>query len=167
MKAILHTDANWGIGKDNDLMFQLKKDMAFFRAQTTNKVVVMGSNTLLSLPNSKPLPKRTNIVLYPEGKERDDCVIVQSMSELFKELAKYNEDEIYIIGGAMFYRTMLPYCNEVLVTKVQAVGNADTYFPNLDEMSEWSCVSESEEQEDGDYKIKFCTYSNAEIKEYR
>ena len=50
MKAILHCDRNWGIGKKNDLMFRLPKDMKFFRSTTLNKTVVMGSNTLLSFP---------------------------------------------------------------------------------------------------------------------
>ncbi|MCR5443600.1 MAG: dihydrofolate reductase [Sphaerochaetaceae bacterium] len=63
MQAILHCDRNWGIGKRNDLMFHLPKDMKFFRTTTTNKVVVMGSNTLLSFPGGKPLKGRTNIVL--------------------------------------------------------------------------------------------------------
>ncbi len=54
MQAILHCDSKWGIGKGNDLMFKLPKDMNFFKTQTTGKVVVMGSNTLLSFPNGKP-----------------------------------------------------------------------------------------------------------------
>ena len=49
MKAILHCDKNWGIGKNDSLMFRLPKDMAFFRRTTKGKTVVMGKNTLLSL----------------------------------------------------------------------------------------------------------------------
>ena len=52
MKAILHCDKKWGIGKKNDLMFRLPKDMKFFRSTTLNKIVVMGSNTLLYFPDS-------------------------------------------------------------------------------------------------------------------
>ena len=63
MKAILHCDKNWGIGKNNNLMFRLAKDMAFFRRTTKGKTVVMGTNTLLSLPGEKPLKDRMNIVL--------------------------------------------------------------------------------------------------------
>ena len=87
MKAILHCDKKWGIGKKNDLMFRLPKDMKFFRSTTLNKVVVMGSNTLLSFPNGKPLPKRTNIVLWPGGdrerEKRDGFIMVESLPELF------------------------------------------------------------------------------------
>ena len=40
MKAIFHADKNWGIGKGNDLMFSIPKDMKFFRETTKGKVVV-------------------------------------------------------------------------------------------------------------------------------
>jgi len=54
MNAIVVVDKNWGIGKNNDLLFKLTKDMAFFKEKTMGKVVVMGGNTLLSLPGEKP-----------------------------------------------------------------------------------------------------------------
>ena len=86
MKAIVAVDKNWGIGKKNDLLFSLPADMAYFRQNTSGKVVVMGSNTLKSFPNGKPLKNRTNIVLYPGGEQRDDCIIVQNLEELKEEL---------------------------------------------------------------------------------
>ena len=90
MKAIVAVDKNWGIGKKNDLLFSLPADMAYFRQNTSGKVVVMGSNTLKSFPNGKPLKNRTNIVLYPGGEKRDDCIVVQNLEELKEELKKYN-----------------------------------------------------------------------------
>ena len=117
MKAIVAVDKKWGIGKKNDLLFSLPADMAYFREKTLNKVVVMGSNTLKSFPGGKPLKNRTNVVLFPGGEKRDDCIIVDSLEELKAELKKYPADDIFVVGGAMFYKTMLPYCSEVLVTK--------------------------------------------------
>ena len=82
MKAIVAVDKKWGIGKKNDLLFSLPADMKYFREKTNGKVVVMGSNTLKSFPNGNPLKNRTNIVLFPGGEQRDDCIIVQSLDEL-------------------------------------------------------------------------------------
>ena len=118
MKSIVAVDKNWGIGKKNGLLFSLPLDMQFFKTKTLNKVVVMGSNTLKSFPDGKPLKNRINIVLFPGGDKRDDCIVVDSMEELKEELKKYNTDDVFIIGGAMFYKTMLPYCSEIFVTKV-------------------------------------------------
>ena len=83
--AIVHADKEWGIGKGNDMMFSLPKDMKFFRETTTGHTVVMGGNTLRSFPNQKPLKNRVNIVLS-RGQVRDDCVIVRSFDELKNEM---------------------------------------------------------------------------------
>ena len=166
MKAIVAVDKKWGIGKKNDLLFSLPDDMKFFRATTLNKVVVMGSNTLKSFPNGNPLKNRTNIVLFPGGEKRNDCIIVQSLEELSKELKKYNEEDVFIVGGAMMYKTMLPYCKEVLVTKVDADGEAEVFYENLDNLSNWSCAYVSEPIETNGYTIRFTTYKNSEVKEF-
>ena len=66
----------------------------------------------------------------------------------------------------MFYKTMLPYCSEVFVTKVDADGEAEVFYPNLDEMQNFECVFESEVQNTNGYDIKFTTYKNNEIKNF-
>lgn len=165
MKAIVAVDKNWGIGKNNGLLFSLKKDMAFFREQTTGKVVCMGRNTLLSFPNSKPLPKRTNIVLS-DSPLAVDCRVVSSLDELFEELKKYDSNDIFVIGGAQFYRTMLPYLESVLVTKVDADGGAQVFFENLDSNPDWYLSSESEPVIDNGYVIRFTEYRNKTVKPY-
>ena len=134
MKSIVAVDKRWGIGKNNDLLFSLPEDMKFFREKTAGKTVCMGYNTLLSFPGSKPLKNRTNIVLAPEGVEREDCIVVHTLEELSSELSKYNSDDVFVIGGAMFYKTMVPYCDECYITKVDADGEATVFYPNLDEM---------------------------------
>ena len=164
MKAILHADREWGIGKSNGLMFSIPADMKFFRETTTGNVVVMGSNTLKSFPGGKPLKNRTNIVLWPNGEKRDDCRIVGSLDDLLTEIKKYDGDRVFVIGGAMMYRTLLPYCDEVLVTKVDAVGGADAFFENLDENENFELVYRSEDVETNGYKVNFCTYKNKNVK---
>lgn len=164
MKAILHADKNWGIGKANGLMFSIPADMKFFRETTTGNVVVMGSNTLKSFPGGRPLKNRTNIVLWPGGEKRDDCLIVDSLEELFREIKKYPPERVFVIGGAMMYKTLLPYCSEVLVTKVDAVGGADAFFENLDKNPNFALEYVSEPVETNGYTIRFTTYKNLAVK---
>ena len=167
MQAILHCDRNWGIGRKNDLMFSLPADMRFFRRTTTGKVVVMGSNTLLSFPGGKPLRNRTNIVLWPGGDaqraQRDGFVMVGSLQELFSEISGYPAEDVFVIGGAMMYHTLLPYCEKVLLTKVDADGGAEVFFDNLDKLDNWRMTYESEPLEDNGYTIRFTTYENSNI----
>lgn len=164
MKLIVVVDKNWGIGKKNDLLFSLPADMKHFREKTMGKVVVMGSNTLLSFPGGKPLKNRTNIVLWPGGEEREDCKIVQTLQELFFECKKYNEDDVYVVGGAMMYRTLLPYCTEALITKAEADGGAEVFFENLDKSPDWELVEQSESLETNGITISFCLYKNKNVK---
>lgn len=166
MKAILHADKQWGIGKNNDLMFSIPLDMKFFRETTLNKIVVMGNNTLKSFPNGKPLKNRINIVLSRSENTRDDCIFVKSLDQLFNVLSKYNSDDIYIIGGSSIYKMLLPYCSEILVTKVDAVGGADTFFENLDENNDFNLIYESEPIVTNGYTIQFTTYKNTNTLSY-
>ena len=163
--AIVHADKEWGIGRGNDMMFSLPKDMKFFRETTMGHTVVMGGNTLRSFPNQKPLKNRVNIVLS-RGQVRDDCIIVRSFDELKKEMKARKNEEIYVIGGGEIYRELLPYCDEALVTKVDAVGNADTFFPNLDENKNFVCIYESEPIDDNGTTIRFTTYQNTNVKSF-
>ncbi|MBR2336604.1 MAG: dihydrofolate reductase [Clostridia bacterium] len=164
IRAIVAVDKKWGIGKKNGLLFNLPLDMKFFRETTAGTTVCMGYNTLLSFPNSKPLPKRKNVVLCPEGIERDDAVMVHSLDDMLSVIAN-EEGDVFVIGGAMFYRTMLPYCQEVLVTKVDADGEAEVFYENLDMHPDFECVYEGEALETNGYIIKFTTYKNKNLKE--
>ena len=160
--AIVHADKEWGIGKGNDMMFSLPKDMKFFRETTMGHTVVMGGKTLRSFPNQKPLKNRVNIVLS-RGQVRDDCVIVRSYDELKAEMKARENEEIFIIGGGEIYRELLPYCHGAYVTKVDAVGGAEVFFPNLDENKDFLCVEESEPIDDNGYTIRFTKYENKNV----
>ena len=164
MIAILHADKKWGIGKKNDLMFRLPLDMKFFRETTSGKVVCMGYNTLLSFPGGKPLKNRTNVVLCEEGISPEGCVAVHSVKELLETVEKYPPDDVFVIGGGSVYRTMLPYCDKVYLTKVDADGGAEVFFPNLDEDENFVLKSESEPVVDNEYTIRFTVYENTAVK---
>lgn len=164
MIAILHADKKWGIGKKNDLMFRLPLDMKFFRETTSGKVVCMGYNTLLSFPGGKPLKNRTNVVLCEEGVSPEGCIAVHSVKELLETVEKYPPDYVFVIGGGSVYRTMLPYCDKVYLTKVDADGGAEVFFPNLDEDENFVLKSESEPVVDNGYTIRFTVYENTAVK---
>ena len=160
--AIVHADKQWGIGKNNDMMFSLPLDMKFFRQTTMGHTVVMGGNTLRSFPNQKPLKNRVNIVLT-RGQVCDECVCVHSYEELKNELKRRENEEIFIIGGGEVYRELVPYCHAALVTKVEADGGAQVFFPNLDENEDFVCVDEGKPLQDNGYTIRFTRYENKAV----
>lgn len=162
--GIVCVDENWGIGKKNDLLFHLKKDMQFFRLQTADSIVFCGYNTLLSFPGSKPLKGRSTICLCPTDIEREDCFCVHDFNtavRLVKELAKTKN--VYVIGGAMLYKSMLPYYDSVYVNKVAADGKAEVFFPNLDLYADLECVKQFPEVEDEGYTTRLHIYTRRVI----
>lgn len=160
--SILNADIKYGIGKRNGLLFNLPKDMKFFRDTTRGHTVCMGENTLLSFPGSKPLKDRLNIVLSLENEyDFDNVIVTHDFNDFLRLIKKYGEKEdVFVIGGASIYRQTLPYVNKVMLTKVNADGGAEVFFPNLDEDPNFECVDEGEPIMDGDIEIRFTTYIN-------
>ena len=163
IRAIVCVDKNWGIGKDNDLLFSLPTDMKFFRQTTLGKTVVMGGNTLRSFPGGNPLKNRQNIVLS-RTQVRDDCIIVPTVDALKEEMKARAGEDIYVIGGAQIYEMLLPFCEEVLVTQVEADGGATAFYPNLDKNADFTKIFEGERQEENGLSFRFTTYKNNAVK---
>jgi dihydrofolate reductase len=158
--GIVCVDKKWGIGKKNDLLFHLKKDMEFFKNTTMDSIVFCGYNTLLSFPGSKPLKGRSTICLCPKEVERDDCFCIHDFDEavkLIKEIAKTTN--VFVIGGAMLYKSMLPYYDEVCVNKVDADGEAEVFFPNLDEHPDYEPYQFLPVVEDEGHQTRLVTYT--------
>ena len=121
---------NNGIGKNNQLLWHLPEDLKRFKRITEGHKIIMGKNTYFSLPK-RPLSGRTNVVLSDKpGEQIDDCLMAFSLDEV---LAICDEQqESFIIGGASVYRQLLPYATKLYITKVNAVLEADVFFPEID-----------------------------------
>ncbi len=164
MKAIVAVDRKWAIGKDGNLLVRLPGDMKNFRRITTGNVIIMGRKTLESMPGGKPLPNRETWILTRNESYEAPCQIFHDVRNLLDtvrtEEAEYGDDgfAVYVCGGAEVYRQLLPYCDEALVTKIEAVFPADRHFPDLDMNPDWELAAESEPMEDGGIRYRFCTY---------
>ncbi len=157
MKMIAAVSKDWGIGKDNDLLFSIPQDMKFFRETTKGATVVMGRKTLDSFPNGAALKNRVNIVVTRDKDfERENVLVCHSKEEVLK-LVEGN-DYVFIIGGEAIYNMFLENCDLAYITKVDSHKDSDKFFPNLDELSDWELSEISEEIEDNGYSLNFCTY---------
>jgi len=159
MNAIVAVDSNWAIGNNGQLLISIPADMKMFREETTGKVIVLGRKTMDTFPNKRPLPNRKNIILSSNmNYEVKDATVVHSVDELLEELKQYDTKDVYIIGGDSIYKQMIDYCDTVHVTKIDREYEADAFFPNLDEMPEWSITASSEEQVYFDTTYAFLKY---------
>lgn len=159
MNIIVAVDNNWGIGYKNDLLVRIPNDQKFFREKTTGNVVIMGRKTLESFPEGKPLKNRTNIVITSDKSYKvDGAIVVHSIEEALRKIKNIPIENVFVIGGSSIYRQMISLCDTIYVTKISRTFEADTYFPNLDEMDEWRITSESEEMKYDNMRYKFTTY---------
>ncbi|MDO4618139.1 MAG: dihydrofolate reductase [Clostridia bacterium] len=160
MKLIAHASKNWGIGKNNDLMFRLPLDMKFFRETTSGGIVIMGRKTLESFPNQKPLPHRINIVLSSKEQENtDNLIFVKSPEDALVAASKYADREIFVIGGGKIYDLFLPYIDTALITRVMEDADADTFLHDFDSDEDFVLSKQSEDINDNGHIIRFCEYT--------
>lgn len=155
MQAIVAVSKNWGIGKDNQLLFRISADLKRFKALTAGQTVVMGRKTLESLPGGKGLPDRCNIVLTSDphyAAENAECVHTLA-GVIFTAGA-----DAMVIGGETVYRQLLPMCDRVYVTKVFAEVEADAFFPDLDADPHWEVAEESEIMEENGLRFQYVDY---------
>ncbi|MDR2898342.1 MAG: dihydrofolate reductase [Spirochaetaceae bacterium] len=164
MNLIVAVDNNWCIGSQGNLLFSIPEDMQYFKKLTETKVVIMGHSTLKSLPHGKPLKNRTNIILSRnKDLNIDNAVVCHSVAELLSLIGTYNADDVFVIGGQMIYELLLDYCHAAYVTKINAQGNGDTWFPNIDNRDNWELADESEEKQYNDITYRFTKYLNKKV----
>mgnify|MGYP003424196350 FL=1 len=147
---------NGTIGDKNSLLWHIKEDMRFFRTTTSGHAVVMGRKTFESL-GSRPLPKRTNIVITRADRVFEGALTAHSLEEAIR-LAE-GDEEIFIIGGAQIYREALRIADRMYITRVMHDYEGDTSFPDID-LSEWKLLAEEKHDrgEEYEYPFAFLTY---------
>lgn len=127
--------SNGAIGKDNSLLWHISEDLKFFKRTTLGCPVIMGFRTFVSL-GSRPLPKRTNIVISTrEWADRPDNVVVAtSLDEAFRiaEGIPCEAGKCFVIGGGKIYAQAIGAVDSMYITHVDAsIGDADTFFPTI------------------------------------
>ncbi len=155
ISIIVAVSEDYGIGKDNKLLWRIPEDMKRFKTLTYGQNIVMGKKTWESLPK-KPLPGRRNIVLTDDPLECIDfSITAYSIEDALGKCGK--NEEIYIIGGGSIYRQFMPIADRLYITHIHKKVPADTFFPEIDG-SIWEIIDNEEHTEDGN-GIPAYTYS--------
>ena len=135
VSLIVAVSENGVIGKDNDLIWHLPKDMRFFKETTMGHHVIMGRKNFESIPHKfRPLPHRTNIVITRQSDYKAEGSIVVNSVEASLEIARENGDtEPFIIGGGQIYKLAIEanLVDKIYLTKIHHTFEGDTFFPEL------------------------------------
>jgi dihydrofolate reductase len=141
ISIIVAVSENWGIGKNNDLLWHLPEDLKRFKRLTTGKSVIMGKKTWESLPR-RPLPNRKNIVITDNPAEIiEGSVTAYSIADAIEKCR--DDGETFIIGGGSVYRQFIPFADRLYITHVHQTAEADIFFPEID-MNVWKVVEKEE-----------------------
>ena len=131
------------IGKENKLLWYIPDDLKRFKNLTTNHNIIMGRKRFESLGTI--LPDRKHIVFSqnPDFKVNNENVeIVHSMLQIQQYIEDENEN--FVIGGAMIYNLLMPYVTKMYVTEIDKDFEGDTFFPRIN-----SDISEQNRREEG------------------
>jgi dihydrofolate reductase len=150
--------ANRGIGKDNDLLWNLPDDMAFFKNTTREKVVIMGRKNWESIPHKyRPLPNRVNIVISRNGDyQAEEAEVVTSLVQALQVAEELKSNDTFIIGGGMIYQAALDLdvVDDMYITHVDWSLDADVFFPEVD-FSKWKAEELSTHKADDRHAYSF------------
>lgn len=139
------------IGKDNDLIWHLPRDLKHFKETTTGHYVIQGRKTFESC--GKPLPNRTNVIITRDNNYKaEGCIVVHSLEDAIKE-AK-DDSEAFIIGGGKIYEQAMSLVDRIYLTRVHHSFEGDTFFPEIN-MEEWIEIDRRDFEPDEKNKYSF------------
>ncbi|NAW51801.1 dihydrofolate reductase [Elizabethkingia argentiflava] len=149
------------IGKGNQLLWYLPKDLKHFKQITNGYPIIMGRKTFHSI--GKPLPNRTNIVVSRnENWFEEGILIVNNLKEALKHAKKIDE-KIFVIGGGDIYKQCMEFADRIELTRVDGIFDADVFFPEIDQ-KQWQIVQEECVDKDAQNNFSFCFQTFERIK---
>ena len=146
---------NRALGKDGNLLWQIREDMKRFVEITTGHPVIMGRKTWESIPEKyRPLSNRTNIVVTRQSDYKAEGAHVASSLEDALAIARASEgsSEIFVIGGGELYKESLPFATKLYMTLIDEEKDADTFFPEYETVFTKKTFDESHESNDMKYE---------------
>ena len=138
---------NFGIGINNTLPWNFKRDMKYFRELTSiqnkefkNPAVIMGKNTWLSLPK-KPLPKRMNYILSTTIENEYSFT---NIDDIIKDCQLNQIDVLWVIGGSKVYESFLEndLIDYQIITVIHKKYNCDTFLKPYYLNNKWALISD-------------------------
>jgi dihydrofolate reductase len=158
--AVVVTDLNNAIGKDNKLLCHLPADLKFFKTITMGAPIIMGRKTYESI--GRLLPGRRNIIITRNANYKlEGASIYHSVEDCFKDLKEDRSngeiEKVFVIGGAEIYKQTHAFTHEIYRTLIHHKFEADTFYPNIDLKEfglEWEEAHQKDEKNPYDYTFQ-------------
>jgi dihydrofolate reductase len=140
---IAAVDKDLGIGRDGDLAWHFKKELAHFSETTKTtsdpdkqNMIVMGRTTWESLPPKfRPLPGRVNAVLTRKADYVSEGATIFSSLDDALAAADDTIESVFIAGGASVYAQAMTHeaVDAMYLTRIRQSYDCDVHFPDIPE----------------------------------
>ena len=163
ISIIVAIGKNQVIGKNNQLIWHLPKDMKFFMDTTMDTVVIMGRKNYESIPKKyRPLKNRKNVIITRnKSYKAEGCIVVNSIGESLEVLNNIENKEVFVIGGGEIYKKFLEkeLVDRMYVTHIDEYFDGDTFFPDINYES-WkiSKILDHSKDESNPHDFKIMVY---------
>tara|TARA_B100000941_G_scaffold8183_1_gene5233 strand:+ start:217 stop:705 length:489 start_codon:yes stop_codon:yes gene_type:complete len=132
IKAILACDNMGGVSKDGTIPWPKNtKDLGWFKKNTTNNVVVMGSKTWTDPLMPWPLPNRINVLATTKEQEHpgaDRYVCGDLDVELNKLKEEHPNKIIWVIGGPNIIEQTMDSIEEFYLSRIPGEYSCDGFL---------------------------------------
>lgn len=143
------------LGLNNNLIWHLKGDMKFFKETTIGHTIIMGRKTFESLPQL--LEERKHMVLSRNNINIPNIEVFHTIEEFLSNYINTDE-EIFNIGGASVYQSLLEYTDKIYLTEIEKTAKADAYFPTFNKKDFESEILDKKTDEKTGIKYKHVLY---------
>lgn len=153
LSLIVAANTEGAIGRNNELLWHLPKDLKRFKTLTMGKPILMGRKTFESI--GKPLPGRTSFVITRNSAfQADGVVTCASLEDAVQKARGTHADEAFVIGGGEIYIQALPLADRIYLTRVYEKSEGDAHFRIPDE-NQWEIVSREYHESDDRHASDF------------
>jgi dihydrofolate reductase len=160
ISIIVAMDDKRGLGRNNQMVWNIPGELKRFKEITTSHPIIMGRKTFESI--GRVLPGRLNIIITRNLDYKiEGAIVVASIEEAIEKALLLTEgkqaEEIFIIGGGQIFKEALEknLVDKLYLTLIEGDYNADAFFPDY---SNFTKIISEEKGESGEYKYKFLTF---------
>lgn len=117
------------IGRAGTIPWRIPGEQKIFKRLTVGRALILGRKTYDSI--GRALPDRLNIVVTRRTDFAAPGVRVAHSLEAALEIAREEQLDAAIGGGAEIYALAMPFATEIHLTVVQAEFEGDAFFPAI------------------------------------
>lgn len=135
ISLIVAMDERGGIGLRGRLPWHLSADLKHFKELTMGHSLVMGRKTYESIERALP-GRKLVVITHQRDFQVEGAQVTHSLGEALELVRRSGESEVFVAGGGEVFADALRIADNIYLTRVQTVAEADTFFPDVD-LEEW------------------------------